>query len=87
MGRSKRKSHLPALFLQIISVSAEKVGEDREYPFNLPCLFSDPFELRITTPVTIFVGENGAGKSTLIEALAALSGYGEAGGGKKVISL
>jgi predicted ATPase len=32
--------------------------------------------------VTVIVGENGTGKSTLIEALAALAGYDEAGGGK-----
>ncbi|AVX06084.1 hypothetical protein MXMO3_03581 (plasmid) [Maritalea myrionectae] len=57
---------------------AEKSG----YPFNLPWLKDDEFELRFTTPVTIIVGENGMGKSTLIEAIAALSGYDEAGGGK-----
>ncbi|WP_212611552.1 AAA family ATPase [Shimia haliotis] len=38
--------------------------------------------MRFTTPVTILIGENGAGKSTLVEAIAALSGYDEAGGGK-----
>jgi predicted ATPase len=32
--------------------------------------------------VTIIVGENGTGKSTLVEALAAMCGYDEAGGGK-----
>ncbi|MCD2313482.1 AAA family ATPase [Pseudosulfitobacter pseudonitzschiae] len=57
---------------------AEKAG----YPFDLPWLQGEDFELRFTTPVTIIVGENGTGKSTLIEAIAALSGYDEAGGGK-----
>lgn len=52
------------------------------YPFDLPWLNDEDFELLFTTPVTIIVGENGTGKSTLIEAIAALSGYDEAGGGK-----
>lgn len=52
------------------------------YPFDLPWLKNEDFELRFTTPVTIIVGENGTGKSTLIEAIAALSGYDETGGGK-----
>ena len=52
------------------------------YPYDLPWLDRDAFELRFTTPVTILIGENGTGKSTLVEAIAALSGYDEAGGGK-----
>lgn len=51
------------------------------YPFNLPWL-TDGFTLDFTVPVTIIVGENGTGKSTLVEAIAALAGYDEAGGGK-----
>lgn len=57
---------------------AEKTG----YPFDLPWLQDENFELRFTTPVTIIIGENGTGKSTLIEAIAALCGYDEAGGAK-----
>lgn len=38
--------------------------------------------MEFSAPVTIIVGENGTGKSTIIEALAALAGYDEAGGGK-----
>lgn len=52
-----------------------------QYPFDLPWLDQD-FSLDFSTPVTIIVGENGTGKSTLIEAVAALCGYDEAGGGK-----
>ena len=35
----------------------------------------------MTVTVTVIVGENGTGKATLIEAVAALAGYDEAGGG------
>lgn len=52
------------------------------YPFDMPWLQNRDFEVRFTTPVTIIIGENGTGKSTLIEAIAALAGYDEAGGGK-----
>ncbi len=57
-------------------------GIDRSsYPFDLPFLVDD-FELEFTTPFTIIVGENGTGKSTLLEAIGALAGYDESGGGK-----
>lgn len=74
-------TRLPAPFLRRISLLVDRIpGRDR-YPFNLPWLSGD-FELDFTTPVTIITGENGTGKSTLVEAIAALSGYDEAGGGK-----
>jgi predicted ATPase len=38
------------------------------YPFDLPCLHSDP-ELTFHSPIAFFVGENGSGKSTLLEAI------------------
>lgn len=37
-------------------------------------------ELKLTKPVTIFVGENGVGKSTLIEGLAVAMGFNAEGG-------
>ncbi|WP_245525889.1 AAA family ATPase, partial [Mesorhizobium sp. M00.F.Ca.ET.216.01.1.1] len=37
---------------------------------------------RRASAITIIVGENGTGKSTLLEAIGALAGYDEAGGGK-----
>lgn len=58
------------------------MGDRKSYPMNLPWLDPDEFTLNFEQPVTIVVGENGTGKSTLIEALAALAGYDEAGGGK-----
>jgi len=71
---------MPAPFLKRLWLDQTQDLPDR-YPFNLPWLTRD-FELGFTTPVTIIVGENGTGKSTLVEAIAALCGYDEAGGGK-----
>lgn len=50
-----------------------------EYPFNLPAIRS--LDIRLSCPVTFFVGENGTGKSTTIEALAELCGFPASGGG------
>ncbi|MEL6466363.1 MAG: AAA family ATPase [Pseudomonadota bacterium] len=82
MARRKTTTKLPAPFLQRLTVLTDRLEGQTGYPFNVPWLGDDDFELRFTTPVTIIVGENGTGKSTLIEAIAALSGYDEAGGGK-----
>lgn len=82
MPRKRYQSNLPAPFLQRLVVLKEKLTERSGYPFNLTWLDGGEFELNFTTPVTIIVGENGTGKSTLIEAIASLSGYDEAGGGK-----
>lgn len=81
MGRRPHQTRLPAPFLKRVSLRAELVPEGRPYPFDLPWLVGD-WALEFDQPVTILVGENGTGKSTLVEALAALSGYDEAGGGK-----
>lgn len=82
MPRRKSGTNLPSPYLQRLVLLEDKMAEKSGYPFNLPWLRDQDFELRFTTPVTIIVGENGTGKSTLIEAIAALSGYDEAGGGK-----
>lgn len=82
MARRKTDTKLPAPFLRRVVVLGDKMAGKSGYPFNLPWLNDEEFTLEFTTPVTIIVGENGTGKSTLIEALAALSGYDEAGGGK-----
>lgn len=81
MARRQRETSLPAPFLRRVGVMREKLAERSGYPFDLPWL-DDDFEFVFDAPVTIIVGENGTGKSTLIEALAALAGYDEAGGGK-----
>ncbi|MEM9343676.1 MAG: AAA family ATPase [Pseudomonadota bacterium] len=79
MPRKRRDTKLPAPFLRRLTVLEEKMCKG--YPFNLPWMDAE-WELSFEQPVTIIVGENGTGKSTLIEAIAALAGYDEAGGGK-----
>jgi predicted ATPase len=80
-GRGKG-TQLPAPFLRRISLKPSVSGLRKDYPFSLPWLRDDDWTLDFTTPVTIVMGENGVGKSTLIEAIAALAGYDEVGGGK-----
>ncbi|MGR3515061.1 MAG: AAA family ATPase [Paracoccaceae bacterium] len=82
MARKRRDTNLPAPFLKRLTLIADKMGDRKTYPMNLPWLDPGRFEIAFETPVTIIVGENGSGKSTLIEAIAALAGYDEAGGGK-----
>lgn len=81
MARRRRDTKLPAPFLRSLSTNDEALADCAGYPFDLPWLGPD-FELSFSQPVTVLVGENGTGKSTLIEAIAALAGYDEAGGGK-----
>ncbi len=80
-GRRQTPTRLPAPFLRRLSLLPERIADRGTYPFNLPWLKGD-FTLDFTAPVTIIIGENGTGKSTLVEAIAALAGYDEAGGGK-----
>ncbi|MDQ1184358.1 AAA family ATPase [Agrobacterium larrymoorei] len=80
MMRKTRLTNLPAPYLKRLSVKDDATLGD-QYPFNLPW-FDKDFVLDFGTPLTIIVGENGTGKSTLIEAVAALCGFDEAGGGK-----
>jgi predicted ATPase len=81
--RAKGKgTALPAPFLKRISLKGPLGDLRADYPFSLPWLRDDTWEVEFSTPVTILMGENGVGKSTLIEAIAALAGYDEAGGGK-----
>jgi predicted ATPase len=81
MARKRKDTALPAPFLLRLTVKPEALADKTGYPFDLP-FFDADFELDFEHPVTILVGENGAGKSTLIEAIAAIAGYDEAGGGK-----
>lgn len=81
MSRRKQATRLRAPFLRRLTLLSDRIPDRNRYPFDLPWLAED-FALDFTTPVTIILGENGTGKSTLIEAVAALAGYDEAGGGK-----
>lgn len=87
MARKSRETKLPSPFLKRITARPEVIAQEEGYPFDLPWLHQGSFELDFTTPVTIVVGENGCGKSSLIEAIAALAGYDEAGGGKGYLAV
>lgn len=82
MPRKQHRTTLPAPYLRRVFWAQPDDRRPADYPFSLPFLKDPDWALDFTTPVTILSGENGAGKSTIIEALAALAGYDEAGGGK-----
>jgi predicted ATPase len=82
MAYRKQLTRLKAPYLRRILLDPERVADWETYPWNLPLFRRRDFELDFTTPITIIVGENGTGKSTLLEAIGALAGYDEAGGGK-----
>jgi predicted ATPase len=67
-------------YLVGLRVVAERLPEERSFPFNLS--FLPALDLRFEAPVTFFVGENGTGKSTLLEAIAALSRLPVSGGSR-----
>jgi predicted ATPase len=82
MAHRKQGTSLRAPYLRKIILQSERVEDWSDYPFNLPFFAAKEWELDFNSSVTIIAGENGTGKSTLIEAVAALAGYDEAGGGK-----
>lgn len=82
MARRRQLTRLKAPYLKRVLLEPGKVEDREDYPWSLPLFSDDEFELAFTTPITIIVGENGTGKSTLLEAIGALAGYDEAGGGK-----
>lgn len=65
----------------ITSVRLESIRDDT-YIRRLPVVrhLAAFGALRLTAPVTLFVGDNGAGKSTLVEAIAVAVGFDPAGG-------
>ncbi len=81
-ARRQFRTTLPSPYLRRAAWARPDEARPPDYPFSVPFLKDPEWEIEFTTPVTILVGENGSGKSTLIEALAALAGYDEAGGGK-----
>lgn len=77
----KRPIRLSAPYLRRVWLDPDRIPAERGYPFSLPFL-GDGFEIAFDHAITIIVGENGTGKSTILEAVAELSGYDQAGGGK-----
>jgi predicted ATPase len=71
----------PGLFVKRIAI--DEIDEELadEHPFDLPAVQRFG-ERRLTSPVTVFVGENGSGKSTLLEALAVALGLNAEGGSR-----
>ncbi|AZO08278.1 MULTISPECIES: AAA family ATPase [unclassified Mesorhizobium] len=82
MPARKQLTRLKAPYLKRILLEPSRVADWDRYPWNLPIFQSREFEFEFSTAITIIVGENGTGKSTLLEAIGALAGYDEAGGGK-----
>jgi predicted ATPase len=78
----KQLTRLKAPYLKRILLEPSRVADWEQYPWNLPIFRDRGFEFEFPSAITIIVGENGTGKSTLLEAIGALAGYDEAGGGK-----
>lgn len=82
MAYRKQITRLKAPYLKKLLLEADRIRDKDSFPFNLPLFSNGEFEIAFTKPITIIVGENGTGKSTLLEAIGAIAGYDEAGGGK-----
>lgn len=67
------------LMITKISLERDKINSYDIYPFNIP-IVKNFTELKLTSPVTFFVGENGIGKSTFIESIAVSLGLPHEGG-------
>src|ERR1041384_2813088 len=80
MARRSRGHDLPAPYLKRVWLEPKLISDTKSYPYCVPFL-QKGFELDFNSAITIVVGENGTGKSTLLEAIAALVGFDEAGGG------
>lgn len=69
------------MYLKTVRYLRENIQDYSKYPFNIECL-ANFSELELPTNVTFFIGENGSGKSTLLEAIADISDFNTAGGGR-----
>ena len=78
----KHAPRLPAPYLKRIWLNQPEQASAKAYPFSLPLFSRGDFEFSFERPITIIVGENGTGKSTLLEAIAALVGFDQSGGGQ-----
>ena len=77
--RSVRVDVTGSPFLCDIGLDEDRVDYLETYPFNMRSI-ARGLPLRLSTPVTMLVGENGAGKSTLLEAIAWACGFNSRGG-------
>jgi predicted ATPase len=67
------------MFLREVTILHERFPSGNRYPFSVPAL-AGTAAVKLTEPVTFFVGENGSGKSTMLEAIAWQCGFHTAGG-------
>lgn len=67
------------LFITKIELLRDRIQSYEEYPFNIE-IIKKFNELKLSKPVSFFIGENGIGKSTFIEALAIACGLNPEGG-------
>ncbi len=66
-------------FLVDIGLDESRVEDMNQHPFTVRSI-ARGLPLKLTTAVTMLVGENGAGKSTLLEAIAWACGFNSRGG-------
>lgn len=57
------------MHIQHITFSHDKYPTNDHYPFNL-AIFQQTASIKLSSPITFFIGENGSGKSTLLRAIA-----------------
>lgn len=72
------------LIISEIILNRDMIGNYDNYPFNIPAV-KNFNKLKLTSPVTFFIGENGIGKSTFIEAIAINLGLPKEGGTQNFI--
>ncbi|MGD2103753.1 MAG: AAA family ATPase [Anaerolineae bacterium] len=61
------------MFITRVRIKHEDFPTPDSYPFNLS-VFAATSELKLESPVIMFVGENGSGKSTLLDAITRTCG-------------
>ena len=72
------------LIISEIILNRDMIDNYDNYPFNIPAV-KNFNKLKLTSPVTFFIGENGIGKSTFIEAIAINLGLPKEGGTQNFI--
>lgn len=72
------------LIISEIILNRDMIDNYDNYPFNISAV-KNFNKLKLTSPVTFFIGENGIGKSTFIEAIAINLGLPKEGGTQNFI--